>query len=272
MNVLSLLIGLIVVSPPAPELHLVESPYQAGPVAIEVLAPDRIETGRRYRVLYILPVAAGTTSRWGSGMNEAARADIANQYGVYCVAPAFSATPWFADHPTDQALRQESHLLQCVIPWVEKNLPVDTTRRGRLLLGFSKSGCGAFMLLLRHPDLFERAVAWDAPLGKTAPDQFNMIEVFGTPENFAGYAIPALLREKAELLREGPPRLILMPDKEGDHAMEPVHEALSELKIPHVLEYTRGLKHHWESGWFPRAASLVLADPAINPPESPAPR
>ncbi len=258
--------------------HLVSSPYQSGPVAVEILMPTRLKPAETCPVLYILPVAPGVTSRWGSGIQEAAKADVANRYGVICVAPAFSATPWFADHPTDPALRQESHFIQVVIPWVEAHYPAARARAGRLLLGFSKSGFGALMLLLRHPDLFERAVAWDAPLGKTAPDQFNMIEVFGTAENFAAYSIPELLEQRATVFKDGPPRIYLMPDREGDHKMDDVKAQLVRLDIPSVVEYTTGLEHRWDSGWVARAAALAILGKAapeqgeIRASEAPAPR
>ena len=258
LAVLSALVVAVESEEPAIITKLIDSPYQPEAVPIEVLLPDSLDPERRYPVLYILPVAPGTTSRWGSGIQEVAKAGIANRYGVICVAPAFAATPWFADHPSDPALRQESHFIKAVIPWVETNYPAARERAGRLLLGFSKSGYGAVMLLLRHPALFERAVAWDAPLGRTAPDQFNMIEVFGTAEHFAPYAIPDLLKQRAEELQEGPPRIFLMPDREGDHPMENVREQMTELGIPYGIEYTSGCKHSWESGWVPRAAELVI--------------
>lgn len=256
-----LLAGFPVLSEPlAPAIvtKTIQSSFQPKAVPIEILVPDSLDPERKYPVLYILPVAPGVTSRWGSGIAEAAKADVANRHNVICVAPAFAATPWFADHPSDPALQQESHFIKAVLPWVEANFPVEPSRAGRLLLGFSKSGFGAVMLLLRHPDLFERALAWDAPLGKTAPDQFNMIEVFGTPEGFAPYAIPTLLQCRADDLKNGPPRIFLMPDREGDHPMDQVRDQMTALKIPHVVEYTTGLKHHWDSGWVPRAAELVI--------------
>lgn len=270
---LSLLVGAVESEEASIITKIIESPYQPEAVPIEIIAPDTLDPAKAYPVLYILPVAPGVTSRWGSGIQEAAKADVANRYGVICVAPAFAATPWFADHPTDPALRQESHFIKVVIPWVEANYPAERTRAGRLLLGFSKSGFGAVMLLLRHPDLFERAVAWDAPLGKTAPDQFKMIEVFGTPENFAAYSIPALLEQHAAALKDGPPRIYLMPDREGDHRMDDVKAQLERLEIPSMVEYTTGLEHRWDSGWVPRAAALVVLGAAeISAVEAPAPR
>lgn len=258
---------------PSVQTQLVSGPYQPEPVPVEVIVPDTLDAARLYRVLYILPVAAGTTSRWGSGIQEAAKADIANRYGVLCVAPAFSATPWFADHPTDPALSQESHFIKTVLPWVEKNYPVMPSREGRLLLGFSKSGYGSIMLLLRHPDLFDKAVAWDAPTDKTKPDQFNMIEVFGTEENFARYAIPTLVEKRADTLKGGAPRLFLMANRDGDHKMSGVHEQLLARGVPHVYEFTEHIKHHWSSGWVPRAAELVLGGGAgSTSAEAPVPR
>ena len=251
--------------------HEITGPYQPSPVAVEVLAPRTLDPGRAYPVLYILPVEAGTTSRWGSGIVEAARADVANRFGVFCVAPAFAATPWFADHPTDPALRQESHFIKTVLPWVEANYPVEKGRSGRFLLGFSKSGYGAVMLLLRHPELFERAAAWDAPIDKTKPDQFKMIDVFGTEAHFERYAIPNLIRKRAGMLQaDERARLILMPNGESGHSMNAVQRQLAVLGIPHVFEATAALEHHWESGWLARAAALLLPpvpEPASGPPE-----
>jgi len=237
----------------------IAGPYQPTPVVVEVVTPAEMIPGQLYPVLYVLPVAPGTTSRWGSGIQEVARAGIADQFGVICVAPSYVDTPWFADHPDDPALQQERHFIETVLPWVDANYPVQQARSGRFLLGFSKSGYGAIMLLLRHPDLFERAVAWDAPIDKTRPDQFRMIDVFGTDENFAQYAIPALVEQRAKVLAaETDPRLVLMPNRDGDHAMGGVHAQLESLGIPHLFEPTEHLQHHWESGWVPRAAELVL--------------
>lgn len=268
-TLLPVLVGLASAAASTITTHEITGPYQPTPVAVEVITPDTLAPGRLYPVLYVLPVAPGTSSRWGSGIQEMARAGIANQYNVICVAPAFSATPWFADHPNDPALQQESHFIKTVLPWVASHLPAQQERSGRFLLGFSKSGYGAIMLLLRHPDLFERAVAWDAPIDKTRPDQFRMLDVFGAEENFAQYAIPTLVAARAkELAAEVEPRLVLMPNRDGDHAMNGVHEQLVKLGIPHIFEPTDHLQHHWESGWAPRAAALVLMGKDAEPAEA----
>ena len=39
-------------------------------------------------------------------------------------------------------------------------------------------------MLLRHPDVFGKAAAWDAPLMLDRPGRYGSGDVFGTPENF----------------------------------------------------------------------------------------
>lgn len=261
----ALIAGAAPAGAPVVAVHMVEGPHQPGPVAIEVVAPDVLAPGLRYPVLYLLPVEPGTGEKYGSGIREAARGDLANRHGVICVAPAFAAMPWYGDHPSDPGLRQERHFIETVLPWVEANYPAEPLRGGRYLLGFSKSGNGAFMLLLRHPELFERALAWDAPVGKMRPDQFGMLAVFGTDAHFDGYAIPRLLASRAAMLREGKPRLVLMPDRQGDHGMEMVRFLMVALGIPHGYAETDGCRHHWESGWMARAAALLLEGVGVAP-------
>jgi hypothetical protein len=108
----------------------VTSPYQRKANAVEVLLPDKMSYGKRYPVLYILPVNDGTDGPWGSGIHEARRWGIHNTHGVICVAPAYDETPWFGDHPTDPTLRQESYLLKVVIPLIEGRYPTLEGKEG----------------------------------------------------------------------------------------------------------------------------------------------
>ena len=175
--------------------HIVESEYQAKPTEIRILVPDklalkdRLDATQPRRVLYVLPVEAGRESKYGDGLAEVKRLDLHNKHGLICVAPTFAHLPWYADHPTDKTIRQESYFVKVVVPFIDRTYQLDEKRRmdassvriqahadgrgvhptpvnkeSRWLLGFSKSGWGAWSLLARNPDLFGRAAAWDAPL------------------------------------------------------------------------------------------------------------
>ena len=39
-------------------VHELESPYQSGKLPVRVLVPDRLEKGKKYPVVYVLPVEA----------------------------------------------------------------------------------------------------------------------------------------------------------------------------------------------------------------------
>ena len=227
------------------------SSAQAKPVEVRLLVPAAPRCH-----LYVLPVEKEGDSKYGDGFAEAKRLGLHEKYGMVVVAPGFAQLPWYADHPTDAARRDEAHLLQAVIPWVEKRVPLKEPVR--LLLGFSKSGWGAWSLLLRHPDLFRAAAAWDAPLMKEKPDQFGMDTAFATPENFEKYHLAALLREKAAALRERK-RLIHLGYGNFREHHQKMQGLLEELKIP--VEYKDGpaRKHVWESGWVAEAAAALDA-------------
>ncbi|MCA9204631.1 MAG: hypothetical protein KDA59_16370, partial [Planctomycetales bacterium] len=132
-------------------VHSIRSPYQSGETRVSVLLPRDYDMDRTYRVLYVLPVEAGDGRRWGDGLEEVRRAALHERFQLICVAPTFSQLPWYADHPTDKTVWQESYLLKSVIPLVEKQYSTRGDQQGRLLVGFSKSGWGAMTLLLRNP-------------------------------------------------------------------------------------------------------------------------
>jgi hypothetical protein len=240
-------------------VHRVRSAYQSGPTKIKVLLPDVMEEGRRYPVLYVLPVEAGDGTRWGDGLVEVKSHDLHNRHRLICVLPTFSDLPWYADHPTDPGIRQESYLLRVVIPVVERRYPAMREPEGRLLVGFSKSGWGAFSLLLRHPDVFGRAAAWDAPLTEDRPKRFGMGPIFGTRENFEHYRVSALLDKRSDvLLRKR--RLVLTGYGNFRAHHVGVHEQLVSLGIPHVYRDGPRREHQWHSGWLPEAVDLLVGD------------
>ena len=179
------------------QFHTVRSPYQAGTTKIRVLLPDAFDKSQRYRVLYVLPVEALDGQRWGNGLKTIRKAGLHNRHKLVCVAPTFSHLPWYADHPSDPMIRQESYLTRVVLPLVEKNYPVIPGRAGRLLVGFSKSGWGAFTLLLRNPEVFAAAAAFDAPLALDRPGPYGSGPIFGSRENFEKYRVESLLKKNA---------------------------------------------------------------------------
>lgn len=228
--------------------HTVKDARQAGPTEIRVLLPDRLEKGKRYPVVYVLPVEALAGSKYGDGLAEIKKLDLHNKYGVICVLATFAHLPWYADHPTNPRLAQETYFLRTVIPFIEKTYSVQTHPSGRLLVGFSKSGWGAFSLLLRHPRIFAKAAAWDAPLAMAAPNRFGMGDIFGTQANFEAYRITALLKNQAKMLGNEPRLALVGTSNFRDHH-EQVHRLMQDLHVEHHYLDLRQGPHTWGGGW-----------------------
>lgn len=244
--------------------HSVRSPLQSGPTEIRVLLPIPYDASRRYPVVYVLPVEAGRESRYGDGLDEILKHKLHEKFAALFVAPTFAELPWYADHPTRKDCRQESYFVRTVVPAIDKTYPTTGTRQGRLLLGFSKSGWGAWSLLLRHPDLFEKAAAWDAPLMMDRPGQYGSGPIFGTEENFARYQLTKLLQVPPPGILEAPRLILTSFGNFRNHHLR-MSELLTSRKIPHHSVDGPMRAHGWHSGWVQESLELLLSREDASP-------
>ncbi len=245
-------------------IHRVESEYQARETVVRVLLPSDYDPSKAYRVLFVLPVVAHDDRRFGDGLLEVKRHGFHDQDQLVCVAPEFSHLPWYADHDRNEKRRDESYLLKEVIPLVEENYSVVRDKRGRLLMGFSKSGWGAFTLLIRNPDTFYRAVGWDSGIRvDTGPieegDRQERIRLyFGTAANFEQHRITTLIRERSGAL--GSEARLFYYNTEGSRAVggAMIHQLMVRKGIPHRYLFEPKREHRWDSGWLPEAVAFLV--------------
>ncbi len=235
--------------------HEVTSLYQKGTTKIRVLLPKDIQPKKTYPVVYVLPVEAQDEKRYGQGLMEVQKHNLHNKHQAIFVAPTFSHLPWYADHSTEKTIRQESYFLNEVVPLIDKHYPASPKMEDRLLLGFSKSGWGAWSLLLRHPKMFGRAVAWDAPLMMQQLGQYGTRGIYATQENFEKYRITDLLKTwKGENAK----RLILIGEGNFQKQHVEIHQLMQQLHIPHIYKEGEKRKHDWHSGWVMEAVPLLF--------------
>jgi hypothetical protein len=231
-------------APVAYEVETVESRHQRTANYLRTVRPKQVAE----RTLLVLPVTADISGQWGDGFYEALRLDLANRYGMNVAAPSFSDLPWYADHPENGKLAQERYLLEDILPRLSGRV---------LLVGFSKSGNGAMTLLLRHPERFAAAAAWDAPLLLEAPGKYGSGPIYGTAENFAGYYIPALLEKRAAELRGRRARIAISGHGGFEGQVTGAHERMEALGIPHEYDNATRRQHHWSSGWLDGAVATL---------------
>ena len=241
------------------KVYRLHSPRQAGETIVRVFTPDQAGPEGLRTILYVLPVEAGEDTKWGDPAEEVRQTDLAGRHGLIVAIPTFSDLPWYADHPSDPQLQQESYMLKEVLPLVERLHGVGPTPLERLVVGFSKSGWGAWSLLLRHPDLFSKAAAWDAPLMQAVPDRFGMEPIFGNQANFERFRVARLARDRADRLRPES-RLILTGyfDSFRKHHIE-MHDLLTGLGIPHLYRDGPKRAHNWHSGWLAETVALMVS-------------
>jgi hypothetical protein len=237
--------------------YIITSDYQEKPCAVWVLLPDKLDKAKPCKVLYILPPLDRGDN---GGILEAKKLGLADKYNIICVNPDFSRMQWYADSDQIPHYKYDSYLPDVIVPFIDKTYPTIAKPEGRILVGFSKSGVGAVSLLLRHPDVFGRAGAWDAPL-----NQHNRKEYYCTDAYFnANYSIPKLLKEKADIFAGKPARFAFA--SKGFGGAPPVHQLMDQLKIPHFYDEALVGNHAWTSGWFGPLVDVLMSDDMAKAP------
>lgn len=238
-------------------VHTIQSPYQQGKTELRVLLPNEIEPTERLPVVFLLPVEAGRERRFGDALAEIIQHDLHNKYRAVYAAPTFAQLPWYADHPTNPLVRQETYFLSVIVPLVDFFYPTQssaTTSKGRHLLGFSKSGWGAWSLLLRQPDRFDRAAAWDAPLMMEQVGKYGNGPIFATQENFERYRIDQALTTA----RKVDNRLLLTGYGNFRDHHQRVEQTMQAAGTRFVYRDGPKRKHDWHSGWVAELLELLL--------------
>ncbi len=184
----SMIVGAPTVDANGVKSYPVTSFFQGSqPTIVRVLEPTNPAPGRPRRFLYVLPVEAGVTnlsSNWGDGLEELRLLDVPNRFNLTLIAPAFNYEPWYGDNATDQAHWMESFIIRDLVPFGDSFASAGEIPQ-RFVLGFSKSGNGALFLILRHPNVFSAAAAWDAPAQLTDMSAFSALPLnFGTAGKF----------------------------------------------------------------------------------------
>jgi len=236
--------------------HTVETEYQGGRQEIRVLLPDDYRKDKYYRVLYVLPVEKGFDERYGYGLGVLREMDAHNKYDIIIAQMGFEKEPWYGDHATDRKTRQASYLREFVVPFVESHYSTMQIPEGRLLFGFSKSGWGAFSLIMTYPEFFGYAASWDAPMFFER-FHISMEPVYGTLDQLNVYR-PDLLASKQKRHFRLKTRLVLTGEQgwgrsrltpnRGSHTVE-MHELLDKEGIKHVYDNSLRVPHRWSEQW-----------------------
>lgn len=230
-------------------VHSVVSKYQKMEQKIRVLLPCNYSRKKKIRTLYVLPVETGSNSKFGDALEILKKMDTHNKYNTIIVQPEFEKMPWYGDHPKNLKIRQESYFADFVIPFIEKHYGAKAGKYHRYLLGFSKSGFGAFSLIFRNSGIIGFAAAYDAPFFFYGLHLFNMDKIFGDMGNFKLFR-PDLCVLKTGRNFKTKTRLVLSGENQlWGKDVKLMHSFLQNAGIKHIWINTPKVEHKWDKKW-----------------------
>jgi glucose/arabinose dehydrogenase len=250
--------------------YLVTSLYQGPePTIIRVFEPTNPVAGKPRRFLYVLPVGSGVSdqsSAWSDGLEVLRLLDVPNRFNMTLIAPSFNYEPWYGDNITDPNYRMESFILNDLVPFGD-TFAQGTDMPQRFLVGFSKSGNGALFLILRHPNVFSAAAAWDSPAQLNDLSSFSALPMnFGTQANYDLYNIPSLIVSNAHAFQTQN-RLWVSGDQAAwTEDMIQLHQQLTAAGIRHTWVQSGVRNHSWNSGWLDGAVTALDANATPTAP------
>ena len=130
-----------------------------------------LEKGLIEESIIVFPDGGGLTSMWGNlgpmtHCTDETLSDRACKNGIRIDGNEFQI---------------ETNVIQHLIPHIEKNYNVHTSREKRAVMGFSMGGFGAMLYGLKHPDMFSCAVSLDGALHSRETLMSGRVGIF---ENF----------------------------------------------------------------------------------------
>ena len=236
-----------------------------GPQTLRVLTPTNPAVGVAHNFLIVLPVEPGLGNSFGDGLETLQALDAQDQYNLTIIEPTFEIDPWYANNPTDSHLQYETFMTQELLPWIKQNLAT-TGHEQTWLIGFSKSGYGAEDLILKHPDLFTLAAAWDFPADMSSYDELGSDPAanYGTDANFqANYRLTTAFVDSLKTPFLANNRIWIGGYSLFQSDMSDYDNLLTSEGIAHSTETPQDVAHRWDSGWVPMALAALYQD-SIN--------
>ncbi|MBU4199440.1 MAG: hypothetical protein KKE37_12330 [Verrucomicrobia bacterium] len=131
-----------------------------------------------------------------------------------------------------------------------------------ILVGFSKSGLGAWNITRSIPNCISGTIIFDAPVAREERPPWETVPFY---ENNASWLedLPTRTVEDFQAVVPKTHTLVLISG-EGFHAeMDTLAQALSKTRITHVFLPRPHLKHHWQSGWIEEGLHALL-EPSLQ--------
>jgi pimeloyl-ACP methyl ester carboxylesterase len=125
------------------------------------------------------------------------------------------------------------------------------------LVGFSKSGLGAWNILRAIPERISATIIFDAPVVREELPPWGTAPFYDGDESWQE-DLPARTVEDLQNVVPATHRLVLISGEAFHTEMAALARALSATTINHVFLPRPHLKHHWRSGWLEEGLQALL--------------
>jgi len=129
-----------------------------------------------------------------------------------------------------------------------------------VLIGFSKSGLGAWNIAMELPQRVAATVIFDAPVAAETSQPWNLSPFYRDREEFLADLPIRRVAEYARVMPAAHP-LVLVAGEQFHDQMGRLSAVLREAGIAHEFLARPGMKHHWRSGWIEEALDRALGRP-----------
>jgi len=153
------------VSPAKVSTEELDSKLMGRKMPYQVILPDnyfaKVETGRRYPVLYLLHGLFGHFDNWTS------RTSVVNYSSGYdlIIVAVEGGDGWYTDNLTKDGASYESYIIKELIPEIDKRYRTLDRGQHRAVAGLSMGGYGAIKFGLKYPDLFAVVGSFSGAIG-----------------------------------------------------------------------------------------------------------
>jgi len=164
---------------------------------------------------------------------------------------------WYADNPTDATINYETFVADILPQWVDSHFST-TGNEKNLLIGFSKSGYGSVDLLLKHPDVFSAAAAFDFPADMTTYNALgsSTANEYGTQANFQNnYELNQSFVDTYKTPFTTQDRLWIAGGPLYGKDVSDFNNLLTSQGVLDTYSSLTGDAHNWTSGWVSNAVT-----------------
>jgi pimeloyl-ACP methyl ester carboxylesterase len=164
------------------------------------------------------------------------------------------------DYP-DAALRQVCYP---TMVWYNESIRQEAIAQIRrwdvsrvVLIGFSKSGLGAWNIAREIPDRISATIIFDAPVARDQLPPWGT-KAFYTDDAAWQKDLPLRTVEAFAAAVTKAHRLVLIPGNNFRNEMRALSQALSQIKHEHIFLDCPEMRHHWNSGWIEKGLNELL--------------